>query len=49
MYLNGLGIGLNKQIQQCAAEVVRVTVWIAQLIGNCIQKQIPSFVVQIDN
>lgn len=46
-YLNSFRIGFDEQIQNRAAEVVRVTVWIAQLIGDCIQEKISSLVVQI--
>ena len=42
LLLDRLGVRLGKQIQKSAAEVVRVTVWIAQLIGNGIQEQISA-------
>lgn len=40
LLLDGLSVGLSKQIQHGAAEVVSVTVGVAQLIGNCIQEQV---------
>lgn len=49
MYLNCFRIGFNKEIEQCTAEVMCMTIWIAQLIGDGIQKQITSLVIQIDN
>jgi hypothetical protein len=42
LLLDGFCIGLSKQIQQCATEVVCVAVWVAQLVGNSIQEQVPS-------
>ena len=42
LLLDGLGVGLCEQVQQCAAEVVRVTVGVAQLVGNGIEEQIST-------
>jgi len=42
LLLDRLRVRLRKQVQQSAAEIVRVTVWIAQLIGNGIQEQIST-------
>ena len=39
-------IRLAKQINNDFHEVPRVNVWIAQLIGNCIQKLVTSFTVE---
>lgn len=47
-HLYCLRVGLVKQIQQSAAEVVRVDVGIAQLICDGVQEQVTSFVVQVD-
>lgn len=38
LLLNSLCVGLSKQVEHSAAEVVRVAVWIAQLIGYRIQE-----------
>jgi len=43
LLLNRLRVRLGKQVQQRAAEIVRMTVGIAQLIGNGVQKQIPTY------
>lgn len=40
LLLDGLGVGLSKQIQHGAAEVVSVAVGVAELIGNRIQEQV---------
>lgn len=40
LLLDGLGVGLSKQIQHGAAEVMSVAVGVAQLIGNCVQEQV---------
>lgn len=48
-YLNCFGVRFDEQIEQRAAEVMRVAIWVAQLIGHCIQEQIAAFVVQVDN
>jgi len=45
-FLNGFLIRFRKQIQQRAAEVMRMTVRISQLIDDRVEKQITSFVVQ---
>ena len=42
LLLYRLRVCFGKQVQQSAAEVVRVAVGIAQLIGNGVQKQIPT-------
>ena len=42
LLLDRLRVCLGKQVQQRAAEIVRVTVGIAQLVGNGIQEQIPA-------
>jgi len=42
LLLDGLWVCLGKQVQQRAAEVVRMTVGIAQLIGNGVQKQVTT-------
>jgi hypothetical protein len=42
LLLDGFCIGLGKQIQQRTTEVVCVAVWVAQLVGNSIQEQVPS-------
>lgn len=42
LLLDGLGIGLSKQIEHGAAEVVSVAVGVAKLVGNCIQEQVTS-------
>ena len=42
LLLDGFCIGLSKQIQQRTAEVVCVAVWVAQLVGDSIQEQVPS-------
>lgn len=47
-YLDCFGVGLDKQVEKSATEVVSVTVWIAQLISDCVQEQISSFVIQIN-
>lgn len=40
LFLNGLCVGFSKQVEQNTAEVMCVTVWIAQLVCNCIQEQV---------
>lgn len=42
LLLNRLGVGLGEQVEQGAAEVVRVAVRVAQLVGNGIQEQIAT-------
>jgi hypothetical protein len=42
LLLDCLRVGLGKQIQQGAAEVMRVAVRIPQLVGNRIQEQVPT-------
>lgn len=42
LLLNGLGVGLREQIEQCAREIVRVTVWVTQLVCYCVQEQVPE-------
>ena len=48
MLLDGFGIGLGKEAEQDAAEVVRVAVGVAQLVGDGVDEQITSLRVQID-
>lgn len=48
LLLDGLGVGLGEQIEQGAAEVVRVAVGIAQLIGDRVEKQIAALRVEVD-
>ena len=43
LFLDGLCIGLRKQIEQSAAEVMRVTVGVAQLVGQGIQEKIATY------
>lgn len=40
LLLDGLGVGLSKQIQHGATEVVGVAVGVPQLIGDGIQEQV---------
>lgn len=40
LLLDGLSVGLGKQIEHRAAEVVSVTVGVTQLIGDRIQEQV---------
>lgn len=42
LLLDGLCIGLRKEVKEGAAEVVSVTVGVAQLIGDCIEEQIAA-------
>ncbi len=38
LFLNSFRIGFHKQVQECATEVMSVTVWVTQLVGYCIQE-----------
>lgn len=49
LFLDGFCVGLGKQVQQCAAEVMGMTVWVPQLVCNCIQEKVPSFGVQVNS
>lgn len=42
LLLDGLGVGLCEEVQHGAAEVVGVTVGIAQLVGDRVQEQVPA-------
>lgn len=42
LFLDGLCICLSKEVQEGAAEVVSVTVGVAQLIGDGIQEQVAA-------
>lgn len=42
LLLDGLGVGLGKEVKECAAEVVGVTVGVAQLIGDCVKEQVTA-------
>lgn len=42
LLLNRFGVGLGEQVQQSAAEVMRVAIRIAQLVGNSIQEQVAT-------
>lgn len=48
LLLDRLGVRLGEQVEQRAAEVVRVRVRVSHLVGDRIQKQVASFGVQID-
>lgn len=43
LLLDSLSVGLCKQVQHGATEVVGVTVGIAQLVGNCIQEKVAAY------
>ena len=47
MLLDGFGVGLGEQVEECAAEVVRVAIRIAELIGNGVDEQVASLAVQV--
>lgn len=49
IYLNSFGISFSEQIQQRTAEIMRMTVREPQLIGDCIQEQIATLVIHVDN
>lgn len=42
LLLDSLSVGLCKQVQHGAAEVVSVAVGVSQLIGNCVQEKVPA-------
>lgn len=43
LLLDGLGVGLGKQVQHGAAEVVGVAVGVAQLVGYRVQEQVATW------
>lgn len=47
LLLNGFLICLGKQIQQGAREVLRMAVWISQLISNTIKEKVASLSIKI--
>lgn len=42
LLLNGLCVGLREEVKECAAEVMGVTVGVAQLICNGIEEQVTA-------
>ena len=42
LLLDGFVVGLGEQVEQRAAEVVRVAVWVAQLVGDSVQEQVAT-------
>lgn len=42
LFLDGLSVGLSKEVKKCAAEVVSVTVGVAQLIGDSIEEEVAA-------
>ena len=42
LFLDSFCVSLSKEVKKGAAEVVSMTVWVAQLIGNGIQEQVPA-------
>lgn len=42
LLLDSFSVGLCKQVKHGAAEVVGMTVGVSQLIGNCIQEEVPT-------
>lgn len=42
LLLNGLCVSFSEQVEHGAAEVVRVAVWVPQLISNSIEEQIAT-------
>ena len=38
LLLKSFGIGFGKQAEKDAAKIVRVAIWIAKLVGNCINE-----------
>lgn len=42
LLLNRLRIGFSEQVEHGAAEVVRVAVWVTQLIGYRIEEQVAA-------
>lgn len=47
LLLDCFGVGFSKQVQQGAAEVMRVAVGVTELVCNSIQIQIPTLSVEI--
>lgn len=47
LFLDSFSVGLCKKVQHGAAKIMSVAVWVPQLIGNCIQEEIPTFGVQV--
>lgn len=43
LFLDGLCVCLSKQVKKCAAEVVSMTVGVAQLVGDCIEEQVAAW------
>lgn len=43
LFLNGFSVGLSKQVEKSAAEVVSVAVGVAQLIGDGVQEQVAAY------
>ena len=42
LLLDGLSVGLSKQVEEAAGEVVGVGVGVPQLVGDAVQEQIPG-------
>lgn len=42
LLLNGLRVGLSKQVEHGAAEVMSVAVGVAQLVGNGVQEEVTA-------
>ena len=42
LLLDGLRVGLSKQVEEAAGEVVGVGVGVPQLVGDAVQEQIPG-------
>ena len=47
LLLDGLLVGLREEVEQRAREVLRVAVWVAQLVGDAIEEQVSALGVQI--
>ena len=45
--MDGLSVGLGKQVEQAAGEVVGVGVGVPQLVGNTVEEQIPALGVHV--
>lgn len=46
LLLNGLGVGLGKQVEHGAAEVMGVAVGVAQLVGYGVEEQVAACGIQ---
>lgn len=46
LLLNHLRMGLREQVEQHAAEVVRVLVGVAELVRHCVEEKVPPLGVQ---